>query len=219
MLHKQVLIAIDGQTASGKSTAARNIAKRLNFIHIDTGAMYRAFAWYAAIKKVDPLSRPEVAALIKTAGFKVWVENNVMKMEINGEDPIPHLREDMVSDYASKVATVPEIREYLVNQQREIRNVGSIVMEGRDIGTVVAPDTVFKFFFEADPAVRKQRREDEGRQDCPTARDQRDSKSGGLLPRAADSVLIDTTHTVPEQVMELMLDELAKKGLKVEVTA
>lgn len=206
MLHP--VIAIDGPAASGKSTVARLVAQRLHFIYMDTGAMYRAFAWLALQHQIDPTSRPAVRQLIAATPTQTRVADGQVTLLLNGLDPTPHIRSPEVNRTVSPIASIPELREHLVIRQRMVRTAHPLVVEGRDIGTVVFPDTPYKFFLDADPALRQQRRAVQGQVDSLSDRDQRDqSRSVAPLIRAADALFLDSgTHdaeTIASQIIEL----------------
>jgi cytidylate kinase len=212
MLHP--VIALDGPAASGKSTVARQLAARLRFVYVDTGSMYRTFAWAALEKGIDPSSRPAVMELIRTAGFSARVENGGIVLQALGTDPTPHIREKRINDTVSVIAAIPELREYLVNEQRKLRLSHPLVMEGRDIGTVVFPDTPYKFFLDADPAIRDQRRRAQGEADSLAKRDELDrARASAPLIRAADAERIDSGALDAARIVELILDRARSLGL------
>ena len=152
--NKRVVVAIDGPAGAGKSTIAKRLPERLGFTYIDTGAMYRALALWALRQKVDPgdmhrLEQLALAARIELSPGRIW---------LNGEDVTDNIRAPEVSNNASRVAVIPAVRRALVAKQREIGQRTSVVMEGRDIGTVVFPNAELKIFLDASPEVRAERR-------------------------------------------------------------
>lgn len=208
------VIAIDGPAASGKSTVAKLLAKRLDFLYVDTGAMYRTFAWFANEEGIDPSSRPEVKALIEKAQFQTLPINGKVELRLNGKDPGELIRTEKVNSTVSKVASVPELREFLVNEQRKLRNDYKLVMEGRDIGTVVFTDTPHKYFIDADPEVRALRRQAEGQTDETAQRDQMDrNRASAPLTKAADARLIDSTHLTPDEIVEIIAKDIDAIGM------
>lgn len=215
MLHP--VIAIDGPAASGKSTVARLVARRLAFIYMDTGAMYRAFAWLALQHKIDPASRPAVRRLIESVNSQTRVTDHHVTLLLNGQDPSPHIRSPDVNRTVSPIAAIPELREHLVIRQRMVRTSHPLVVEGRDIGTVVFPDTPFKFFLDADPALRQQRRVGQGQIDSLSDRDLRD-QSRGIAPliRAADALLIDSGSADAETIATRIIDLSRARGLSAD---
>lgn len=214
MMH--LVLALDGPAASGKSTISRRLADELKFVYVDTGAMYRAFTWIALEKGIDIASREAVARLADDIPFETTIDPATRKLTllIDGKDPGTHIRGEKVNSNVSKVASVPELREYLVIRQRQLRNEAPLVMEGRDIGTVVFTDTPFKFFLDADPAVREQRRQAEGGQDTLSQRDRMDrSRVVAPLIRAADAELIDTGGHSVEELVQMILKRCDELGL------
>src|SRR5580692_3240634 len=151
---KQIIVAIDGPAGAGKSTIARSLAQRLGFTFIDTGAMYRAIALWALRVGIDldDLHRLEQLALAS------HIEFDGERVLLNGDDVTAAIREPQVTDAASKVAIAPGVRRAMREEQRRIGSTNSVVMEGRDIGTVVFPDANVKIFLDADPDVRAGRR-------------------------------------------------------------
>ena len=210
------VIAIDGPAASGKSTVARKLASRLNFVYVDTGAMYRAYAWLALEKKTDPSSREAVRMLLEKNPLTLSVEDGAIHMLLNGVDPVPFIRDERVNGAVSKIASIPELREKLVIAQRILRNQASLVMEGRDIGTVVFTDTPYKFFLDADPVIRAQRRQQQGQSDAVTQRDNLDrNRMVAPLIMAADAERVDATHESADEIVARILESCKIKGLAI----
>lgn len=209
------VIAIDGPAASGKSTVARMVAEALQFVYVDTGAMYRAFAWAALERGIDPASRTAVKAFIPQAEFHTHFHGNSLRLEILGTDPEPHIRTERINATVSHIAAIPELREFLVTRQRELRNHRPLVMEGRDIGTVVFTDTPNKFFIDADPAVRAARRQDQGQSDATARRDALDrARAVAPLTCAADAYKLDSTHLSAREVADQILTILRERGIQ-----
>jgi cytidylate kinase len=208
------VIAIDGPAASGKSTVARKLAAKLNFTYVDTGAMYRAFAWLALEKNADPADRPAISALLESTKLELAIRNGAITMRLDGQDPAPFIREERINTAVSKIAAIPELRERLVIEQRKLRNLSPLVMEGRDIGTVVFTDTAFKFFLDADPATRARRRQQQGQADTIANRDKIDtSRAVAPLTKAADATPIDATYDNADTIVEKILRHCRQKGL------
>jgi cytidylate kinase len=206
---KRVIVAIDGPAGAGKSTIARRVAARLGYLYLDTGAMYRAVALWArrtnvALDDMHRLGQLAVESVIHLDGDRVF---------LNGEDVTTAIREPRVSEAASQVSAVPAVRRALVEKQRAMAAETSVVMEGRDIGTVVFPEAAVKVFLDADAAVRAQRRHSElGDADRDGVaremadRDQRDrSRTDAPLVQAPDAVYVDSTGLSIDQVEEAVL--------------
>jgi cytidylate kinase len=211
---KRVIVAIDGPAGAGKSTIARRVAAKLGYVYIDTGAMYRALALWALRAGVDLADMHRLDQLARAAQIQLPAPGQVT---LNGEDVSDAIREPAVSDAASKVASVPAVRRALVERQREIAQEYSVVMEGRDIGTVVFPDAHVKVFLDASVDVRAVRRAGDlrGRGLEPDAaelareieaRDRRDrTRPNSPLMQAPDAVYLDSSALTAEQVEDEIL--------------
>ncbi|HUO28597.1 MAG TPA: (d)CMP kinase [Bryobacteraceae bacterium] len=210
---RRVVIAIDGPAGAGKSTIARRLADRLGFTYIDTGAMYRAVALWAMRQNADPADMHRLEQLALAAE----IELSAQRVLLNGEDVTSAIRAPEVGRQASVVAAIPGVRRALVEKQRSLGARTSVIMEGRDIGTVVFPHADIKVFLDADPRERVSRRlrdfRDQGEASQPEAvaaqiseRDQRDrSRAEAPLTQAPDAVYIDSTSLSLEQVEEEIL--------------
>lgn len=191
MLHP--VICIDGPAASGKSTVARLVAKDLGFVYVDTGAMYRAFTFLTLEAGHDPASRERIRQLLGKIDFHAEIRKGEIALRERNRDLAPYTRLPEVNAAVSVVSALPELREYLVNVQRKLRLSAPLVMEGRDIGTVVCSDSPHKFFIDASLAVRAERRQKQGEDDNLAARDKLDSsRAAAPLLRAADATLLDS---------------------------
>jgi cytidylate kinase len=205
-----IVIAIDGPAAAGKSTIARRLAARLGFIYIDSGAMYRAVALWAVRQKVESADMHRMEQLAHAAA--ITLEADSARVMLNGEDVTEAIRAPEVSKAASIVATIPAVRRALVEKQRAIGAQSNVVMEGRDIGSIVFPDASLKIFLDADSAERVRRRAAELNGDSEVIsqqlreRDQRDrTRAEAPLTQAPDAVYFDSTGLSIEEVEEALL--------------
>lgn len=216
-----MIIAIDGPAGVGKSTVAKLLAARLGYLYLDTGALYRAVAWHMLRHGVDPADRARVVASLPTLSIQMLFQNGAMRVLVNDADVTGDLRTPEVTAAASVVSAIPAVREWLLPVQRQIGQRGSVVAEGRDIGTRIFPSAPVKFFLEADPTVRAERRHRElvaaghsgpmekTYQDL-SGRDERDrNRAVAPLVPAADARLIDTSSLQIEDVVEQMLAVVA----------
>jgi cytidylate kinase len=210
-----IVIAIDGTSASGKSTAARLAAKTLHYAYIDTGAMYRSLAWYCVKNGVDVNDRAAVTRACRSWKTTLQCEGGPacqVRMLVGGYFPEKEIRTPEVTTAASHVASAPKVREWMKKKQRECIRFGNLVMEGRDIGTNVFPETDFKFFLDASLSERKRRRQAEGVQDNLAARDERDSqRAAAPLMIALGAFFIDTSGQTPEQTNRIIMAEFKKR--------
>jgi cytidylate kinase len=207
-------IAIDGPAASGKSTVARRLAERLGLIMINTGAMYRAVAWATLQKGVDVSDAEAVAEMLAAINLSCGVKDGQSIILIDGVDPGDALRENEVNARVSQVAALAVVRELLVAKQREYLKLGSLVMEGRDIGSVVFPDTPYKLYIDASEEVRLARRSAEGLADVVSKRDEEDSKRKNSPLIVADgATVIDSSEMSIDEVVDAAMVELQAKGL------
>jgi cytidylate kinase len=211
ILHRA--IAIDGPAASGKSTLARILAQRLGLIMVNSGAMYRAVTWRILQLGIDPADRAAVVDALRGMEIQCGVEGLDSTVRIDGIDPGDALRGEEVNSAVSAVAAVPEVRECLVSLQRDYLKLGDVVMEGRDIGSVVFPETPFKIYMDADPGVREARREVVGEVDSVAARDKADSGRATAPLKVADgAAILDTSGHSIESGVEAALVILAGQG-------
>ncbi len=212
---RRVVIAIDGPAGAGKSTIARRIAARLGFTYIDTGAMYRAVALWALRRNIEPSDMHRMERLAQAA--EIALEPGAQRVLLNGEDVTEAIRAPEISGAASVASAIPGVRRALVAKQRAMSEHASVVMEGRDIGTVVVPSADVKVFLDAEPAERVRRRfieeRSKGEDVAPDAvaeqmrrRDERDrTRAEAPLTQAPDAVYMDTTGLSIEQVEEEVL--------------
>jgi CMP/dCMP kinase len=155
------MVAIDGPSASGKSTVARETGRRLELVYVDSGALYRGVTWKAVRSGVDVKDAEAVVALMQAMDWSFFEEDRILKFTIDGVDPADHLRSEPVRERVADVAVIPEVRAEIVARLRAAAEFGGLVMEGRDIGSVVFPDTPFKYYLDADPEERARRRHQE----------------------------------------------------------
>lgn len=210
------VIAIDGPAASGKSSVARELARRLNFVYVNSGAMYRAVTWYVLEHGVHPNDSERIIPLVQAAPLRCELVNNRSRIFIGEVDPGPYLREDRVNDNVSQVSTVPEVRKILVEKMRNYARDHDLVMEGRDIGSVVFPETPYKFYIDASPEVRLRRRAAEGQRDEIVARDRADSsRRASPLVIAEDALVIDSSHLTIDGVVGEIIGRLKMTGMQI----
>ena len=212
MKDQPIVIAIDGTSASGKSTAARMAAKTLNYAYVDTGAMYRTLAWYCVTNHVDTNDPSAVARACRRWKTTLQCDegpSRQIRLLVGGYYPAKEIRMAEITTAASHVAAVPKIREWMKKKQRECIRFGNLVMEGRDIGTNVFPETDFKFYLDASLSERKRRRQAEGVQENLAARDQRDSQRAvAPLMIALGAKVINNSAMTSEETSKLLLEEI-----------
>lgn len=212
-----MVIAIDGPAASGKSSVALALAKRLGFHYVNTGAMYRAVTWYIVAKGVPVADTGRVQQLLHFADIQCGLADGASTITIDSVDPTPHLVSEEVNRNVSAVSTISEVRRLLVEKQRAYATGNNVVMEGRDIGSVVFPDTDYKFYIDASAEVRALRRLRQGLQDSITARDKVDStRRNSPLTIAEDAHVIDSSNLTIDGVVGEIIGRLKMKGLDVE---
>ena len=209
------VIAIDGPAASGKSSVAHELARRLGFVYVNSGAMYRAITWHVLDRGIAPDDSARIAQLIETSWIDGELKHGESRILIDDVDPTKHLREDRVNNAVSQVSTVPEVRKILVDRMRSYAREHDLVSEGRDIGSVVFPDTPYKFYVDASPEVRSQRRAAQGHRDEIATRDLADSsRSASPLVVVNDAEVIDTSRLTIDEVVNEIIARLKKKGLE-----
>jgi len=205
-------VAIDGPAASGKSSVARELARRLNFVYVNSGAMYRSVTWTVLEHGINPTHTNEIAKFINRSRLDGRFIDGEFHLLINDIDLTHHLHEDRVNAEVSRVSTVPEVRKLLVQRMRDFANHHDLVIEGRDIGSVVFPDTPYKFYIDASPEVRAQRRAAQGHRDEIAQRDRADSsRAASPLIVAKDAEVIDTSHLTVSQVVDEIVKRLRRK--------
>ena len=209
------VVAIDGPAASGKSSVARALARQIGFDYVNSGAMYRAVTWHVLEKNVPPGDAAAIVRLLSATRIDCTLEGNGSRILIDGVDPSAHLRDERVNEEVSLVSSVPRVREILVEKMRGYARDHDVVMEGRDIGSVVFPDTPYKFYLNASPVVRLQRRAAQGGRDEIAIRDRVDSsRPVSPLIIAKDANVIDTSHLTIQEVINEIVSVLEKTGLR-----
>lgn len=209
------VIAIDGPAASGKSTVSRRLAQRLGFAYVNSGSMYRAVTWDLLRRGTDTASAENIeSALAGTDVVCEIGENRESFIRINNSDPDEALRDSSVNRHVSPVSAVPAVRALITRHLRALADGCPLVMEGRDIGTAVFPETPYKFYLDASPEIRQMRREAEGGADQIAARDKLDSsRKTAPLKIAPDALVVDTSHLTPDGVVDAILDLLLPLGI------
>lgn len=207
-------IAIDGPAGAGKSTIAKRLAKKLGFIYVDTGAMYRAMAYYFLQKKTDPSDETAIAAMCPDVNVTIAYEGNEQQVLLNGENVNGFIRTEEVGNMASSVSVYPVVRTKLVELQRQLAAKSDVIMDGRDIGTCVLPDAQVKIYLTASSATRAKRRFDELAAKGETCdleqiekdiidRDYRDMhRETSPLKQAEDAVLVDSSEMNIDEVVD-----------------
>src|SRR3954471_4576522 len=207
-----IVIAIDGTSASGKSTNAKLVAKALGYVHVDTGAMYRTLAWYCLQRGVDVHDARAVATICRRWKTTLECIDNHVVLMVDGHSPAEAIRTAEVSAAVSQVATVPKVRDWMKKKQRECVIFGDLVMEGRDIGTNVFPETDFKYYLDAHPEERSRRRAAEGVHENLAARDQRDSqRAAAPLMIALGAKVINNSQMTSAQTSGLIIEDIRKR--------
>lgn len=216
----KINIAIDGYSSCGKSTLARQLAKKLHYIYVDTGAMYRSVALFALDNGLfeSDFDKEKLINSLDKITIRFERNENGLQTILNGENVEESIRSMRVSDRVSEVAAIPEVRKKLVSQQQEMGKEKGVVMDGRDIGTVVFPDAELKIFMTASPSVRAQRRYDElkakgkeaGMEEVKKNLEHRDyidtHRSSDPLRQADDALVLDNTDLTPDEQLQKALD-------------
>jgi cytidylate kinase len=215
-------IAIDGPAGAGKSTIAKKLAKDLGYIYVDTGAMYRAMAYYFFLKNISSEDEAAIAAAVPDITISIEYQNGEQCVILNGENVTPYIRQEKVGNMASATSKYPVVREKLVALQRELAKQADVIMDGRDIGTVVLPDANVKIYLTASSAVRAKRRYDELTAKGQTCnldeieqdiirRDEQDmNRETSPLRQADDAVLLDSSNLDIDGVVAAMKNIIQK---------
>jgi cytidylate kinase len=204
-----IVIAIDGPSASGKSTNAKLVAKSLNYLHVDTGAMYRTLAWYCLKQKIDVHDPKAIAQACRRWKATLESTEGQVRLVVDGYFPAQEIRTNEVSAAVVHVAAVPKVREWMKRIQRECAQFGDLVMEGRDIGTNIFPDSDFKYYLDAKIEERSRRRAAEGVQENLEARDRRDSqRATSPLMVALGAKVINNSEMTSDQTSKMIIDDI-----------
>jgi len=211
-MNEPIVIAIDGTSASGKSTNAKLVAQALGYVYVDTGAMYRTLAWYCLQKKVDVHDARAVTAQLRKWKTRLECVDGCVRLLVEGYYPEREIRTTETSAAVPHVAAIPKVREWMVKRQRECIQFGPLVMEGRDIGSNVFPETELKFYLDASLDERTKRRAADGVQENLAARDQRDSQRATaplMIPLCAR--VINNSQMTSDQTSGLIISEIRKR--------
>lgn len=210
-------IAIDGPSASGKSTVSKGVASELGYIYVDSGALYRGVTWHALREGVDTKDSAAVIENMHAADWDFFIHEGASTFSINGDVPVQELREKATRENVAHVASIPEVRAFVVESLQSLANFGSLVMEGRDIGTVVFPDSPYKFYLDADPEERAMRRyrelvaagESEKAEEVMESLKKRDqidaTRKADPLVVAPGATVIDSTSMTLEDVIQTVI--------------
>lgn len=218
-----IRIAIDGPGGAGKSTISRGVAAKLGIVYVDTGALYRTVGYYVRAKEVDPRDGEGVTALLPEIHIEVRYEDGVQRVYLNGTDPGDGIRTPEMSMYASSVSAIPAVRAFLLETQKDIARKNSVIMDGRDIGTVILPDADVKIFLTASPECRAKRRYLELQAKGQTVtyedvlremnqRDTQDSSREVAPAKAADdAVILDNSDLTLEESVDAVIRLVREK--------
>lgn len=207
-----VVIAIDGTSASGKSTNARLVAQALDYIYVDTGAMYRTLAWHCLQKKIDVNDPKAVAGACRRWKTSLDCKNQEVHLLVEGYYPAREIRTVETTAAVPFVAAVPAVRRWMKSRQRQCSKFGNLVMEGRDIGTNIFPETEFKFYLDACPVERSERRASQGIQEDVTQRDRHDSqRAASPLMIALGATVINNSGLTSKETSTRIIEEVRRR--------
>ena len=220
-------IAIDGPSGAGKSTVAKGIAAKLGIVYVDTGALYRTVGYFVRQKNADPKNADEVGALLPEIKIEIRYVDGAQHVYLNGEDLGDKIRTPEMSMYASAVSAIPAVRAFLLDTQRDIARKNSVVMDGRDIGTVILPDAEVKIFMFASNEARAKRRykeliakgEDVKYEDVLREMIERDNndRNRDVAPAvpASDAVMMDNSNMSVEENVDAVIDLIRSRGIEI----
>lgn len=221
-----IAVAIDGPAGAGKSTIARAVAERFGFTYVDTGALYRAVGLYMLRAGVDPSDAEQVCAVLPKVSLTLEYQVGIQHVFLCNEDVSQEIRTQKASDASSRVSAVPEVRKFLLDYQRNFAQIRNVIMDGRDIGTVILPNAQLKIFLTASVEERAKRRWEELKEKgeaisyeevlfAAKERDKRDStRAAAPLVAASDAVVVDTSQLSLEQSIGRVCDLLRERGIK-----
>ena len=223
-----ITIAIDGPSGSGKSTISKIIAKKIGFINVDTGALYRTIAYFFLENKINYKEKSEVLKNLNNISVSLKNENFSQTIFLNGVDVTQKIRTNEISMVSSEISVIPEVRQFLLKLQRDIAKKNNIVIDGRDIGTVVIPNADVKIFLTADPKVRAKRRYNQliskGQSttfdeilELINKRDYNDiHRKISPLKKADDAILVDNSNLNQQDTVYKLIEIIKKKGIKID---
>ena len=223
-----ITIAIDGPSGSGKSTISKIIAKKMGFINVDTGALYRTIAYFFLENKINYKEKSEVLKNLNNISVSLKNENFSQTIFLNGVDVTQKIRTNEISMLSSEISVIPEVRQFLLKLQRDIAEKNNIVIDGRDIGTVVLPNADVKIFLTADPKVRAKRRYNQliskGQSttfdeilELINKRDYNDiHRKISPLKKANDAILVDNSNLNQQDTVYKLIEIIKKKGIKID---
>jgi len=213
--HFHRVIAIDGPAGSGKSSVARELARQLEFVYVNSGAIYRAITWHILQRKIHLEENERIAGALQAVDITCCLQDNESRILIDDVDPGEHLRDDCVNENVARVSQFPVVRQIVAENLHEHALSHDLIVEGRDIGSVVFPKTPYKFYLNASPEVRLQRRVAQGGRDEIAIRDRADSlRPVSPLIIAKDAHVIDTSHLTIQEVINEIVSVLEKTGLR-----
>ena len=222
-----IKIAIDGPSGAGKSTVAKALSAKLGIVYVDTGALYRTVGYFVRQKNVNPKDAEAVGALLPEISIEIRYEDGAQHVYLNGEDLGDRIRTPEMSMYASAVSAIPSVRAFLLDTQRDIARKNNVVMDGRDIGTVILPDADVKIFMFASNEARAMRRykeliakgEDVKYEDVLREMIERDNndRSRDVAPAvpAADAVMMDNSYMSVDENVDAVIDLIRSKGIEI----
>ena len=223
-----ITIAIDGPSGSGKSTISKIIDKKIGFINVDTGALYRTIAYFFLENKINYKEKSEVLKNLNNISISLKNENLSQNIFLNGVDVTQKIRTNEISMMSSEISVIPEVRQFLLKLQRDIAEKNNIVIDGRDIGTVVIPNADVKIFLTADPKVRAKRRYNQliskGQSttfdeilELINKRDYNDiHRKISPLKKANDAILVDNSNLNQQDTVYKLIEIIKKKGIKID---